>query len=526
MRRNSFNICITLILCVCIIFSYSTISFAMPNPWDSTTLQILYDKIDNVNNTASSIYTALSTLYSYLYNNSNGVRELLSYIYTRLGSVTSTLDYYAPRTDTYQNNVWTTINNATYGLLAQGIHLLNIDNDLDTINNSVLAVGGQVADVSSKLLNANNYLYSIDSKFTTNNNSLSSIDTKLTNINNGITLENVNLSNIHTEAFNTNTKLDTVLSRLSNIDSDTDNIEQILTDIYDSLYFTDIIEIKNYYDQYYAQGLKNYPYTASTGNTGEIASAPTKFVIDSDVAIVGNEFDVYIPWDFVSVNVGQYTNQYIYTVASDTVSTSGTACGRYDLTVSYVDNIICLHFKINRFYNSILDFIYFGIPISQIFNNLDPYTSYTYNSPYLLISDSSTKSYFELWQELYGNETFKNYLLSLDNDQIEIILNDIYDHLDQSQVESLLSDIYVKLDESTSIVSTDTDINIEVDLDLDTGSGITGVVNKLKQLYNTGINITSFVTALNFFDNLGWFTDLQDRDLVNSVNSSYIDLYD
>lgn len=147
-------------------------------------------------------------------------------------------------------------------------------------------------------------------------------------------------------------------------------------------------------------------------------------------------------------------------------------------------------------------------------------------TPYIYKSNLEKKSYFELWQQLYGNETFKNYLLSLDNDQIEIILNDIYDHLDQSQVESLLSDIYDKLDESTSIVSTDTDINIEVDLDLDTGSGITSVVNKLKQLYNTGINITSFVTALNFFDNLGWFTDLQDRDLVNSVNSSYIDLYD
>lgn len=515
MRRNSFNICITLILCVCIIFSYSSVSFASQQylwtPEDRQTL-------NSMNSSLSSIYTALSTLYSYLYNNSNGVRELLSYIYTRLGSVTSTLDYYAPRTDTYQNNVWSTINNATYGLLAQGIHLLNIDNDLDTINNSVLAVGGQVADVSSKLLNTNNYLSSIDSKFTTNNNSLSSIDTKLTNINNGITLENVNLSNIHTEAFNTNTKLDTVLGRLSNIDGDTDDIEQILTDIYNSFYFDSISIVEEYLDVYLNNNISvgalnrneilNYPFDNNYYARYFLSVIPTS-------AIKNNVLTIIYPYN--SLGSFNFNNSsYVCLFDGNTwINKTISYTKEFQDTGNSLIIKLTLSQDVSEYQKICLNF--FGSSALQDFSNC---------TPYYFDNGIVTKSYFELWQDLYGNETFKNFLLSLDNDQIEIILNDIYDHLDQSQVESLLSDIYDKLDESTSIVSTDTDINIEVDLDLDTGNGITSVVNKLKQLYNTGINITSFVTALNFFDNLGWFTDLQDRDLVNSVNSTYINLYD
>lgn len=111
----------------------------------------------NINTKMGNIYTALSTLYSYLSNNGNGVRELLSYIYN-----------YESSSNTYLSNIWSTMNSASYGLIAQGIKLYDIDND-------ILAVGGQLADVSSKLLTANNSLSNINSNISNVYNSLENI---------------------------------------------------------------------------------------------------------------------------------------------------------------------------------------------------------------------------------------------------------------------------------------------------------------------------------------------------------------
>lgn len=70
--------------------------------------------------------------------------------------------------DSYLGDMWTTFNNATYGILAQGVYLLDLKNNL-------YSVGGQVADVSSKLVTTNGYLATSDA-------SLTNIKTNITNL--------------------------------------------------------------------------------------------------------------------------------------------------------------------------------------------------------------------------------------------------------------------------------------------------------------------------------------------------------
>lgn len=132
---------------------------------DSTNLANIKSNTDTIKSDVSTIKTGLTTLYNYLYNSGNGIREGIQSLYNRT------------------NQIYNVLTHSTLGLHALSQYVYNIDQDMDTLNNSVLAVGGQVADVSSKLLNTNSYLSSLNSSANTINTSVNSLAANIDQVN-------------------------------------------------------------------------------------------------------------------------------------------------------------------------------------------------------------------------------------------------------------------------------------------------------------------------------------------------------
>lgn len=429
----------TIICCIIalsLIFCTTVPCFAVP-AWSNTEVSHLLDTVDTVSSNIASVKTALTNIYNYITNNGNGIREGLLSIYNILNNNISTMN---TNLSYSTNHLYNTYHFIVDNFSALAGDNLTISQQIYNLRNLTSAVGGQVADVSSKLLYANQYL-----------------------------------TNIQTNTNNTKLRLD---------------------DIYNALYFTEVIPI-NTYMEYYFEGnpssysTAEYPYSDEAISGGYFY--PVIPVLDTLI------YDIYFPIPNNTLEViDPYYRRAIYIWTSDdpdsNFSQNGGISSSYShnvFTYEVTDNYLIFHYDLTEYQDN-LNKDYFVL----YHNSFDRYVSnITSNyadgeTPFVVIRTNQSKSYFAEYKE-----------------QNDLII-------------SLLQE----LDNNNSITYNDNDVTINVDIESSDGVLISRLLDKFKTFFNTGISLAEFLTALELMDQYQWFSP-EAYTFTNTVSTEYTDLW-
>lgn len=152
-----------ILLSVSLIICASVPCFATSN-WNNNEVDTVVLGVQSIDTKMSNLYTALSNIYTYITNNGNGIREGISALYTNSNTTNERLQYLM--------NIGYVITGYLDPIAGDG---KTIAQQLLDIRTNQLSIGGQVGDVSSKLVTTNGYLATSDASLTNIKSNISNL---------------------------------------------------------------------------------------------------------------------------------------------------------------------------------------------------------------------------------------------------------------------------------------------------------------------------------------------------------------